>query len=44
LIATPVARVTFSVGAFFYERDWKYVAVSLLVLALLFCSLFGGHG
>ena len=44
LIATPVARVVFSVGAFLYERDWKYVAVSLLVLALLFYSLFGGHG
>jgi uncharacterized membrane protein len=44
LIATPVARVAFSVGAFFYERDWKYVAVGLLVLGLLFYSLFGGHG
>jgi uncharacterized membrane protein len=43
LIATPVARVLFSVLAFFYERDWKYVAVSLLVLALLFWSLFSGH-
>ena len=28
LIATPVARVAFSVGAFLYERDWKHVAVS----------------
>ena len=44
LIATPVARVAFSVGAFLYERDWTYVAVSLLVLALLFYSLFSGHG
>jgi len=44
LIATPVARVTFSVGAFFYERDSRYVAVSLVLLALLFCSLFSGHG
>jgi len=43
LIATPVARVAFSVGAFLYERDWKYVAVSVLVLALLFYSLFSGH-
>ena len=42
--SAPVARVTFSVGAFFYERDWRYVAVSLVVLALLFCSLFSGHG
>ena len=43
LIATPVARVAFSVFAFLYERDWTYVAVSLLVLALLFWSLFSGH-
>ncbi len=44
LIATPVARVAFSVGAFLYERDWTYVLVSLLVLGLLFYSLFSGHG
>lgn len=44
LIATPVARVVFSVGAFLYERDWTYVLVSLLVLGLLFYSLFSGHG
>ncbi|MGA2811191.1 MAG: DUF1634 domain-containing protein [Candidatus Acidiferrum sp.] len=44
LIATPVARVAFSVGAFSSERDWTYVAVSILVLALLVYSLFSGHG
>jgi uncharacterized membrane protein len=43
LIATPVARVIFSVFAFLYERDWTYVAVSLLVLALLLWSLFSVH-
>jgi uncharacterized membrane protein len=43
LIATPVARVTFSVFAFFYERDWKYVAFTLVVLGLLLYSLLG-HG
>jgi uncharacterized membrane protein len=43
LIATPVARVAFSVFAFLYERDWTYVAVSLLVLSLLLWSLFSGH-
>jgi uncharacterized membrane protein len=42
LIATPVARVTLAVFAFFYERDWTYVAVSLLVLALLLWSLLRG--
>jgi uncharacterized membrane protein len=41
LIATPVARVTFSVFAFAYERDWKYVAFTLIVLGLLMYSLFG---
>ena len=44
LIATPVARVAFSAGAFAYERDWVYVAVSLVVLALLAYSLSSGHG
>jgi uncharacterized membrane protein len=39
LIATPVARVIFTVFAFLYERDWTYVAVTLIVLALLFYSL-----
>lgn len=41
LIATPVARVTFSIFAFAYERDWKYVAFTLIVLGLLMYSLFG---
>jgi uncharacterized membrane protein len=43
LIATPVARVAFSFFAFLYERDWTYVFVTVLVLGLLFYSLFGGH-
>jgi uncharacterized membrane protein len=44
LIATPVARVIFSVFAFLYERDWKYVGFTLIVLALLLYSLFGTRG
>jgi len=44
LIATPVARVLFSVVAFLYERDWTYVAITMIVLALLCYSLFGGGG
>jgi uncharacterized membrane protein len=43
LIATPVARVVFSVLAFLYQRDWLYVGVTLLVLGLLLFGLFGGH-
>ncbi len=42
LIATPVARVIFSVFAFLYEKDWTYVLVTLMVLSLLCYSLFGG--
>jgi uncharacterized membrane protein len=40
LIATPVARVAFLVGAFALERDRMYVAVSGAVLAILLYSLF----
>ena len=44
LIATPIARVAFSVVAFLYQRDWTYVVVTLIVLGLLVYSLLGGHG
>ncbi|HZT76267.1 MAG TPA: DUF1634 domain-containing protein [Vicinamibacterales bacterium] len=39
LIATPIARVVFSVVGFSRQRDWLYVAVTLTVLALLLYSL-----
>lgn len=39
LIATPVARVAFSVFAFALERDKTFVAVTLMVLAALTYSL-----
>jgi uncharacterized membrane protein len=39
LIATPVARVAFSVVAFATEKDWLYVATTLIVLAVLIYSL-----
>jgi uncharacterized membrane protein len=39
LIATPVARVAFSVFAFAEERDWMYVVVTLIVLGLLVYGL-----
>ena len=42
LIATPIARVTFSVLAFARQRDWIYVIVTLIVLGLLIYSLTGG--
>ena len=40
LIATPVARVAFSVYTFARQRDWTYVAITLFVLAVLLYSLF----
>jgi uncharacterized membrane protein len=43
LIATPVARVIFSVGAFAVERDRTYVLITLAVAAILLYSLFGQH-
>ena len=39
LIATPVARVLFSMLGFALERDWMYVSVTAVVLALLLYSL-----
>jgi uncharacterized membrane protein len=41
LIATPIARVAASVIGFALERDGLYVAVTLVVLALLLLSVFG---
>lgn len=43
LIATPVARVIFSVWAFVRERDWMYVTITFVVLMLLLYSLFFPH-
>jgi uncharacterized membrane protein len=43
LIATPVARVIFSVLAFALERDFLYVTFTLIVLAILVFGLAGGH-
>ena len=40
LIATPVARVLFSVLAFWMEKDFLYVAISGLVLLVLLYSIF----
>jgi uncharacterized membrane protein len=42
LIATPVARVFFSIIAFALERDRLYVLLTLIVLVILLYSLLGG--
>ncbi len=43
LMATPVARVAFTVAAFWRRRDRVYVAVTTVVLAILLYSLFWGQ-
>ena len=43
LIATPVARVAFSVFAFARQHDRTYVVVTLIVLSILIFSLAGGR-
>lgn len=40
LIATPIARVVFSVFGFSREKDRLYVGITLVVLAILLYSLF----
>jgi uncharacterized membrane protein len=44
LVATPIARVAFSLTAFARQRDRLYVGVTLLVLAVLLYSLLGKVG
>lgn len=41
LIATPVARVAFSIFGFAEERDGMYVVFTLIVFSVLLYSLFG---
>jgi len=44
LIATPIARVLFSAVAFAMEKDYLYVVITLIVLAVLLYSLLGSAG
>ncbi|HST79352.1 MAG TPA: DUF1634 domain-containing protein, partial [Verrucomicrobiae bacterium] len=41
LVLTPIARVIFSAISFALENDFTYVAVSLIVLAVLVYGLLG---
>lgn len=43
LIATPVARVAFTLVAFAIQRDRRYVVVTAIVLALLLYGLLSGR-
>ncbi len=40
LIATPLARVLFSLLGFLAGKDWTYVAITFIVLTILALSLF----
>jgi len=40
LIATPISRVIFSVIGFLFEKDYLYVTISLIVLAIIAYSIF----
>ncbi len=42
LIATPIARVAFSLVGFALEKDRKYVVITAIVLAVLLYSLISG--
>jgi uncharacterized membrane protein len=44
LIATPILRVLGSIGAFVYERDWRFASLTTLVLLVVLVSLVLGHG
>jgi uncharacterized membrane protein len=43
LIATPIARVAFSLLGFALERDRTYVVITSIVLAVLIYSVAGQH-
>lgn len=43
LIATPVARVIFSLIGFLIEKDWIYVTITTVVLIILSISLFSNY-
>ncbi len=43
LLATPIARVAFSVVAFANQRDRTYVIITLFVLAVLVYNLVWGY-
>ncbi|MBA2626965.1 MAG: DUF1634 domain-containing protein [Gemmatimonadales bacterium] len=43
LIATPIARVIFTLIAFVRQRDRAYIVITLIVLAVLLYSLLAAH-
>jgi uncharacterized membrane protein len=44
LIATPILRVFGSLADFIYRRDWRYAAITSIVLLILAISVLVGRG
>lgn len=42
LIATPIIRVAFSAFSFLIEKDYLYVVITLIVLAIIMANMFLG--
>ena len=42
LIATPIIRVAFSAVSFLIEKDYMYVAITLIVLAIILANMILG--
>ncbi len=43
LLATPIVRVIGSIVVFIWERDWRYVAITLFVLLVIVVSIVLGQ-
>ena len=39
LIATPIARIVFSIIGYILERDYLYIAITLIVLSIILFNL-----
>lgn len=44
LIATPLARILFSIVSFIKEKDYLYVFISTIVIMIILFSIFNGIG
>lgn len=42
LIATPILRIAFSLLGFILEKDHMYTGITIIVLAVMLFSIFGG--
>ena len=40
LIATPITRVLLSIFGFLFERNWLYVAITIIVFLDLMVAIF----